>query len=229
MNSIYFITGTDTGVGKTLVSAALTVALYDRDPRTLFHKPFQTGVAPGQPDDTDWLLMYSRIPLSATMRPQYRFRLPASPHCAARSEQAVIDFEKTVKFIRHYAGQSGTMVVEGAGGLLVPIDAEHTMLDLIIALEARPVVVTRSSLGTLNHTALTWRELNRAGITPAALIVNDATPILPGEQTTVALDNLLELRRLAHPAPLFHIHYHARIDRDHLAAIGMNCLAAMEP
>lgn len=220
MNRIYFITGTDTGVGKTLVSTAMMAGLISAGVRALYHKPIQTGCRADQPDDTAWMLEHTGIDPAMTIPPRYRLALPASPACAARHENRPVEFDELVATIRDHARDDTTIVIEGAGGLLVPIDACHTMLDLITATGAAPIVVTRSTLGTLNHTGLTWQALTGADITPALLVVNDTAPVRTADERYVRDDNLVELERMAAPVPVVSMPFHAPITREIMARLG---------
>ena len=152
MGSDLFITGTDTGVGKTLVSALLCAALGG-----VYWKPIQTGAEEGT--DRRTVMNWAELPEERTLPECYCFNPPVSPHLAAERSNVSIDLAQ----IRRPKGAlSGPLIVEGAGGALVPVNDREFMLDLIRALGMPVVVVARSALGTINHTLLTLRALRAA-------------------------------------------------------------------
>lgn len=157
----FFITGTDTNVGKTVLSALLVAAL-----DAVYWKPIQTGVSEGT--DRETVLRIAEIPLSRTREEAYRFDPPVSPHLAARWGGVEIDLDK----IRRPAVPPGTpLVAEGAGGALVPINDRQFMTDLMRQLRLPVLVAARSTLGTINHTLLTLESLAHAGLGVAGVIL----------------------------------------------------------
>ncbi len=201
MSRIFFVTGTDTGVGKTIVAAALLSGWMSRYPAVRYFKPVQTGCVTGEPDDTDCVMRLTGAGPDHLAPPLYRLPLPASPDCAARHAGVTIDPALIVQSIRSLAQTSEVLVVEGAGGLLVPVAGDFTMLDLLLAVNATPVVVARTSLGTLNHTALTLRALAQAGCPAALVVANDVHPPEAGDP--VRADNLSQLKAMSAPAAFF--------------------------
>lgn len=143
-----FVTGTDTGVGKTLVAACL-VRAWDAD----YWKPIQTGLAT-EPGDAATVAGLAQRKLGRIHASAYALQAPLSPLAAASLEHKVID-------VTHLALPSSArpMVVEGAGGLLVPIDGACYMIDLIARLALPAILVARSTLGTINHTLLSLEAL----------------------------------------------------------------------
>lgn len=227
----FFITGTDTGVGKTLVTAALMTALQTRGLRCLVAKPIQTGCADGA-DDLAWCRQWSVPPTEpalASITSLYRLPLPASPDLAARHAGVSIDLTRIADAMTEARTQTDILLIEGAGGLLAPVTRTATMLDLMTACHARPVVVTRASLGTLNHTALTLRELARHDITPAALVVNETEPAGNADETLIQNDNVECILRLAQPAPVCRIGFLASVTRETLARAGRELAAHLVP
>jgi dethiobiotin synthetase len=155
-----FVTGTDTGVGKSIVAATLTIGL-EAD----YWKPVQTGCA--STTDSSWLrtLLQGR---PARVHPEaYRFDPPLSPHAAAEMIGTTIALEK----ISLPEGEQ-PLIVEGAGGVLVPLNRKQTMLDLMRKLDLPVVLVARSSLGTINHTLLSVGQLRQAGLEPLGVVMN---------------------------------------------------------
>lgn len=167
MRPIIFITGIGTGVGKTIISAIVTEAL-----NADYCKPIQAGIE----DITDSELVRSLITNNQTVvHPEaFRLKMPASPHIAAREEGLHIHSGDIVSHLLALPAENNKpLIVEGAGGLLVPINEKETILDLIIALNALTIVVSRNYLGSINHSLLTARELVRNNITVAGWIFND--------------------------------------------------------
>ena len=191
-----FVTGTDTDAGKTLVCAAL---LAGAPAGWRYWKPVQTGLAT-DPGDTATVARLAA--LRATQAPDVgvRLDLPASPHfAAAQAGQAV-----TVAALQQLANSALTgadvAVVEGAGGLLVPLNAGETILDLARALGLPVVIVVRVKLGAINHALLTERALLAAGV-PALGFVLSGTPDASLESALAAHAQLAVLGRLPHCPP----------------------------
>jgi dethiobiotin synthase len=227
MNRIYFITGTDTGVGKTMVSGALLAGFHARGHKAAYHKPIQTGQSCGAEGDTAWIARQTGLGAAHFIPPLFTFALPASPDLAARHAGVSISFSSLVDHIQSQARELEILIVEGAGGLLVPITPDKTMLDLIIALSAKPVVVTRPTLGTLNHTALTWRELLRTLCKPALLVVNHTHPYIDEFDQIVRNDNIQQLTRMIAPVPIADIAYRQQTTRPVFIETGEMILRAM--
>lgn len=154
-----FITGTDTGVGKTQVTAILAVALRQRGLRVGVMKPAETGCpeAHGQllPQDALFLRQVSGCRAPQELVVPYTFREPLAPAIAAQHEGCTIDLDHIARCYAQLAAEHDIVLVEGAGGLLVPLTREESFLDLAARLELPILVVARNVLGTINHTALT--------------------------------------------------------------------------
>jgi dethiobiotin synthetase len=184
---ILVVTGTGTGVGKTVATAALAARASGT---VIVVKPVQTGVLPGEVGDVDDVRRLAGCEVTELVR----LADPLAPDTAARlagiTLPTVAEHEAR---IRDLAKDFDTVIVEGAGGLLVRLDsADGTLLDLAEALAAAVVVVVAAGLGTLNHTELTVRALRARGITPDGLVIG-SWPATPGlaEQC-----NLADLPRL---------------------------------
>jgi dethiobiotin synthetase len=165
----FFVTGTDTGVGKTVVACALLRGLRGRGLDVGAMKPIETGVGAEGPLDALALRAAAGAvdPLDDVC-PQH-FRLPAAPTVAARAEKRTVDLEHVRRTFERLAARHDCVIVEGAGGLLVPAAAGTTMADIARQLRLPLVVVVRAALGTFNHTLLTLeaaaaRELHVAGV-----------------------------------------------------------------
>lgn len=152
MPSRFFITGTDTNVGKTVVSALLCAAL-----GAIYWKPIQTGTRDGS--DRATVMRIARVPENRALPEAYHFAPPVSPHLAARLADVRIELRK-IKLPRIV--NSENLIVEGAGGALVPINRAQLMTDLMAHLHLPVILVARTSLGTINHTLLSIAALRSA-------------------------------------------------------------------
>lgn len=166
-----FITGTDTGVGKTMVAAGLVASLRNSGLDIGVMKPIETGFRP-RSSDAFFLKRITGVmdPLE-TISP-YRLKHPLSPFLAAEIEKVSIRFEKVSQAYHRLLKKHQAVLVEGAGGLLVPITRRTTMADLALRLSLPLLIVARTSLGTLNHSLLTIEVARRRGIEVAGLIFN---------------------------------------------------------
>jgi dethiobiotin synthase len=155
-----FVTGTDTGVGKTVVSAALMI----RYPGSRYWKPIQTGLD----DDTAEVLRLSDSPREAAYLHGVRLPDPVSPHLAARRKNTRIDLAFLVEAVKE---SDQAFIVEGAGGVLVPVNESDLMVHLIERLALPVVVVARTTLGTINHTLLAIEALRARRLIVAGVIM----------------------------------------------------------
>ena len=188
---IRFVTGTDTGIGKTVAAAALCRVERLAGRTVLYAKPVQTGLHPAEPGDAAFVAAAAGVPVVECLR----FRDPLAPAVAAERAGAVIDVEALLADLAKAGDGFDRVVVEGAGGLLVPLWDDVTMAELADRLGAGLVVVTRPALGTLNHTALTLEAARARGLPVDGLVVS-GWPDQPGvtEQTN--------LERLSAMAPV---------------------------
>ncbi|WP_412752332.1 dethiobiotin synthase [Krasilnikovia sp. M28-CT-15] len=188
---IVLVTGTDTDVGKTVVTSAVAAAAQAAGLRVAVIKPGQTGTATGAPTDID---VVNRLAAPHTTRTLASYPEPLAPLAAARvAAQPPLELYEVVDAVRAEAKRHDLVLVEGAGGLLVPMGvrpsgAPWTVADLATALGVSTIVVARAGLGTLNHTALTLEALERRGI-PAAVVLG----AWPAEPELVHWANLSEL------------------------------------
>ncbi|MEJ5300194.1 MAG: dethiobiotin synthase [Thermodesulforhabdaceae bacterium] len=156
-----FVTGTDTGVGKTLICAALMVS-FDN---VYYWKPVQTGSEEGT--DTEWIRNVTGLPSERFIPEAYCLKKPLSPHAAAELEGITLDPFAIVPPV-----VNGRLIVEGAGGVMVPLNSHYFMLDLMKFFGFPVLVVSRSTLGTINHTLLTLMALRNAGLDVAGVVLN---------------------------------------------------------
>jgi dethiobiotin synthase len=162
-----FVTGTDTGIGKTIVSAAL-LQRYRAVVPLRYWKPIQTGIE--QDDDTAEVMRLATCREDEIFRWGVRLPQPVSPHLAAARSGTTIDLEPMMEQVE---GEPRTQrwIVEGAGGVLVPINGRETMADLMTQLQLPVVVVARTKLGTINHTLLTLEALRRRMLRVAGVVM----------------------------------------------------------
>lgn len=162
-----FVTGTDTGVGKTVVSAAL---LRRYGPRTTlqYWKPIQTGIE--QDDDTAEVRRLTAGVRAHLLDQGVRLPRPVSPHLAAALAGTSIDLGDVLAPFAQASGRSA-WIVEGAGGVLVPINRSVLMVDLMAAVALPVLIVSRSTLGTINHTLLTLDSLRARSIPVAGVVM----------------------------------------------------------
>jgi dethiobiotin synthetase len=154
MSTDLFVTGTDTNVGKTVLSALLVAALDGT-----YWKPIQTGSS--EETDRQAVMRMAEVPEERTLPEGYCFEPPVSPHLAAKKAGVSIRLDRIRK---PQLLLKGPLIAEGAGGVLVPINESQTMLDLMRHLKLPVIVASRSALGTINHTCLTVKALRDAGI-----------------------------------------------------------------
>jgi dethiobiotin synthetase len=204
--SVLFVTGTDTGAGKTLVSAAITAGLRARGVRVGVAKPCETGCAPVDARDPrargGALLPEDAATLAGaagdgepleTVCP-YRFPDPLAPSLAAERAGASIDVARLVETLTARARALDLLLVEGAGGLLVPLTREVSFADLAARLDARVLLVVGSRLGAINHALLSLAALRTRAIPTVGYVVNRLVPEgdLAVETNTVLLRSLTD-------------------------------------
>lgn len=158
----FFITGTDTGIGKTLVSAILMTGL-DAD----YWKPIQSGLE--GITDLEWVMEKTGLAEKHFHPETYRAQRPLSPHASTALEGIRIDLNA---FHVPEIGESRHLIIEGAGGIMVPLNERHYILDLIKYLHVPVLLVASSSLGTINHTLLSLKQLRRHEIDVFCVVMN---------------------------------------------------------
>ena len=165
------ITGTDTGVGKTVIAAALVTALRTRGVRAIGFKPAETGVEGNEDSDSEVLARASgeRVALAS---PLLQLREPLAPAVAAERAGVVLNPEDIESRLEQLRGEGYTVVVEGAGGVMVPLAWDYTALDLAERCDLDAIVVARAGLGTLNHVALTVLMLQSRHIAVRGIVLN---------------------------------------------------------
>ncbi|MCW5828851.1 MAG: dethiobiotin synthase [Deltaproteobacteria bacterium] len=194
----YFVTGTDTGVGKTFVTCGLIWYLRDQGLSVGALKPVETGCQEhrGALLANDASLLSDAIKYSGPIDDicPYRFRLPLSPEAAAGSEGVRIDLNRILDARARMGEGKKVVMVEGAGGLLVPLTDKLNTADLISRLKAKVILVVASKIGCINHTLLTLEALDRRGIKTAGIILNRVSAADPAADPSLET-NLEDVRR----------------------------------
>ena len=196
-----FVTGTDTGVGKTTISVALLRHARRKGLTPIPFKPAETGCS-SAPADARALWRAAQPPVAETEICLYALRMPAAPAQAAAAEGSRIDLERIADQAARLAARGDFLLVEGAGGLLVPYAEGVSGADVAKRLGLPLLVVARTALGTVNHTALTLREADREGLTVAGVILNRTEAVVaPHEPGNADLIASLTGRRPIGPFP----------------------------
>lgn len=193
MGQGYFVTGTDTGVGKTTVSCALLRAFAAQGKKVVGMKPVAAGSENGRWHDVEQLIAASNINAAREHINPYAFDPPVAPHIAA--QQAGIDIDLAV--IQHayqaLSNQADVVIVEGAGGFLVPLNAQQTGADLARALNLPVILVVGMRLGCLNHALLSAQAIRAAGLPLAGWVANGIDPqMMVLEENITTLEQRLD-------------------------------------
>lgn len=172
-----FVTGTDTDVGKTFVACGIAAALKRRGVNVGVMKPISSGGA----EDARALIRAAAVDDSPDLVSPIRLKEPLSPHLAAQRQGIRIDFQAIDRAWRELKARHEIVIVEGAGGLLVPIRDGFTMADLAKRLRLPLLIVARDALGTINHTSLTVEAARSRGLSVAGVVVNRCRPGKPDQ------------------------------------------------
>ena len=210
-----FITATDTGVGKTLVASALVACLIQRGIDVGVMKPIETGVSRSRKRQSDGARLQRAAGSHDSMTEvcPYAFQLPVAPLSAAEAEGMTVRTTTIMRAFRTLQQKHGLMVVEGAGGIYVPITKTLSLLDLIYKMKLPAIVIGQSGLGGINHALLTLYALRLRHIPIVALVLNQLQPprtktTRVQEQSTVNL-----LRRLAGVPVVGPLPYNVTVNR----------------
>lgn len=176
-----FITGTDTGVGKTRVAVALLRALAAANIRAVGMKPIAAGFESGSMINADVAALAAAGSADAPLadRNPYAFADAIAPHLAAAAARTVIELAPIESAARRLLARADALIVEGAGGALAPLDARHDMLDIAARLGLPVLVVVGMRLGCLNHALLTALALRRRGLELCGWVANVLPPAMP--------------------------------------------------
>jgi dethiobiotin synthetase len=198
MTKTWFVTGTDTEVGKTAISCALLAAARRRGLRTAAIKPIAAGCdQAGRNEDALQLLEWMSEPLAYEQVNPVALRAAIAPHIAARRERRSLQASRIAGYCRGVMlGDADFVIIEGAGGWRVPISDRETLADVAVQLRVGVLLVVGMRLGCINHALLTAEAIARDGLHLAGWIANQPGPSMDSYQ-----ENLESLRRLL-PAPL---------------------------
>ena len=196
----YFVTGTDTEIGKTLVSAALLHALAQQGLRSAGMKPVAAGAelrdGVWHNEDVDALMAAASVPCAQELVCSYLMRTPAAPHIVAQQEQVSISAAHIQDCYAQLTQQADAVIVEGVGGFCVPLNAEITTADIARELALPVILVVGMRLGCINHALLTAQAIAAQGLTLAGWVANTVDPdMLFIKENMVAIRDRL-------PAPL---------------------------
>jgi len=174
MGKCIFITGTDTDVGKTVITAGLASSLIRAGKKVAVYKPIQCGnLLEGKIKSPDLALVKELSPIQDDdLINDFSFSMAASPHLAAEHDKTKVNIEVIKKRNKELLDKYDYVLIEGAGGLTVPLTRNYTVLDLIKDLAVPTLIVARASLGTINHTNLTITALKAFGIPILGIILN---------------------------------------------------------
>jgi dethiobiotin synthetase len=175
-----FVTGTDTGVGKTIVTGGLAGLLQKQGINVGVMKPVETGCLHDDgsflPVDAQFLKDMSGVNEPLEKIVPYRFKEPLAPSVAAEREGITIDSNQLVKNFEHIARHHDVMLVEGAGGLLVPLYQKFLFIDLVKRFKLPVLIISRATLGTINHTLLTLQATRAEKVPVAGIVINNLSP-----------------------------------------------------
>jgi dethiobiotin synthetase len=172
----YFITGTDTDVGKTIITAGMARAFSDMGAKVGIMKPFAAG-EPQTPDfqssDTEILAKAARVNDSERLlNPQF-FPIPASPYTASQNLGISVDLDLVLDSYKKLSEKYDVMLVEGMGGLMTPILKDYFVADLIVDMNSEAIIVSRNRIGTVNHTVMTTKLCSQNNIPVKGIIINN--------------------------------------------------------
>jgi dethiobiotin synthetase len=175
MNQIYFVSGIDTNIGKSYAVGFLATKWTKEGKKVITQKPVQTGN-----NDLSEDIIHHRKMMGIDLRPEDEsgltmpeiFTYPASPHLAAKIDNRVIDFEKIDKATQVLSENYDIVLIEGAGGLMVPLTEDFLIIDYIVQKQYPVILVTSGRLGSINHTLLSFEVIERRGLTLHSVIYN---------------------------------------------------------
>jgi dethiobiotin synthetase len=198
-----FITATGTDIGKTFVAAGLIRHLRASGREVDALKPVATGFDPGAAAASDAGVLLAALgrpttPAEIERISPWRYSAPLSPDIAARRENRALDFDALVVYSRQaMTSTRGALLIEGIGGVMVPLDDKHTVLDWMATLNIPVVLVAGSYLGSLSHTLTSIDALRRRDLLIKALVVNESH-----DSTVSMIDTVATLRRFSAPIPV---------------------------
>lgn len=175
MSKGIFIVGTNTDIGKTFVSGGIIGTLRKENKKVCYFKPVQSALSTDEDSrlsDVEFVKRVSSISQDTVEMNTYSFKEPLSPHLASKIENTKIDIKKILEQYKELKNVYDYMVIEGAGGIIVPITENYYIYNLIKEMNLKVIVVADSEIGTINHTCLTIDFLKRQGIEVSSVIIN---------------------------------------------------------
>ena len=204
-NRSLFVTGTDTGVGKTTITAALLLALQQQEHLVCVCKPVETGVNIEHPEHSDSerlrQLLVPPPPFESVCL--YALPQPLAPQAAARKLGITIDLSRIQSHVHELTQQCSFLLIEGAGGIFTPMTPQHTMRDLMTVLNIPCLVVGHTCLGGINHCLLTLEALQQVGITVHGIVLNERSFRSTTAITQQQYESTVELIREWSSVPVF--------------------------
>ena len=193
-----FVVGTDTGVGKTVLALLMMQFFFARGYSPFYLKPVQTGCKDANDADSDARFIYRHVkPLKGKEPAEsvtYCFNNPKAPLYAARDEGQSIDLSKIESVVSEKAKAHSPVILEGAGGVLVPVAGKKLIVDIISLVNGTPVIAARAGLGTINHTLLTIEALEERDLKPLGVVFIDAgereTPLEMVKENKSAIERI---------------------------------------
>ncbi len=186
----YFVAGTDTGIGKTVLSLLMMQCFYENGCTPFYLKPFQTGCRDPYDEDSDAGFIYSHVKQLKGKDPAdsvvYCYKNPKAPFFAARDQGRKITLHPIEAAIKQKCLSHSPLIIEGAGGVLVPVNGKQLLIDLIELINVKTVIAARAGLGTINHTLLTIEALKQRGISIVGVF------LMASETNTVSEDMIKE-------------------------------------
>lgn len=194
MKGIYFVTGIDTNVGKTAATGIIARELLDRGVNVITQKMIQTGCI----DESEDIVEHRRI-MNIPMQEEdlnfdtcpYIFTYPCSPHLAARIDKRTIDTNKISEATRRLSDKYEVVLLEGAGGVMVPVTDDYLTIDYMSDMQYPVILVTSGKLGSINHTLLSLEAIRQRGLDLAMLVYN----LYPKADETIEQDTLKYLQK----------------------------------
>ncbi len=180
MRQRFFVTSTGTGIGKTFITAALARQAKGLGKSVMAYKPIISGYDPVHPEESDTGFLLQSLEIDTTPEnidriSPWRFSTPLAPSMAARTEKIELDYDAVLAHGRKaLEGPEDIVIIEGVGGVMVPVDDKHTVLDWIEALGTQAILVTGSYLGTISHTLTALATLQQRAVPVFAVIVNES-------------------------------------------------------
>lgn len=198
-----FITGTDTGVGKTLIAGAIAKILSQKGKKVGVFKPVATGCRKTREglvsEDAEFLAHCADSKFGLDIINPIKFEIPAAPFACEKAENRKIDFKKIEAAYEQICKETNFVIVEGIGGIRVPITKDIDVLSLAKAFNLPVIIVAKSKLGTINHTLLTIDATRQSGLSLAAVLINgyDETGDLAEKTNTAIIKELGKVEIMA--------------------------------